>query len=293
MLAMWSAWILMGAWVAAPAPEIVRTLDVPYGDRPVRLRSLDLYAPSGAKNLPIMVYIHGGGWRAGDKRAVAEKPEFSIRQGFLFVSLNYRLVPAVDIRTQLQDSADGIGWLKKNVAQYGGDPAQIHLVGHSAGAHHVAVLASQPSFLQKAGVELAQLKSAVVLDTQALDVPTLMQGNSNPIYQQAFGTDPAIWKQISPRHGLQQGQMHPPFLIVVADGRGPKLKQAEAFAEAVRKFGGRAEILEAPEHTHASLNRSLGAPRDKVTQAVARFLAAVRGESPRSGKGDSRAPAGV
>lgn len=241
------------------------------------LLSLDVYAPKDSKNFPVMIYIHGGGWRTGDKRSIHDKPAYFTARGFVFVSVNYRLVPAVDILTQLQDSANAIGWVKKNIAQHGGDPGQLHLIGHSAGAHHVAILATNGRFLEKAGVALADLKSVVELDTQALDVPELMRGSDNDLYIQAFGKDPEVWKQVSPRDHVAKDKAIPPFFLVVANERGPKLAQAAAFQKALQSAGVRCEFVEAPQHDHGSLNRAVGDPDDKVTQAMEKFHDSVMG----------------
>ena len=259
-------------------PEIVRTLDVQYARVPgaaPRLTSLDIHAPKDARGLPVVIYIHGGGWTTGDKARVGAKPAYFTSRGFVFVSINYRLLPAVDLLTQLQDSANAIGWVAKHIAKYGGDPRRLHLFGHSAGAHHVAILATNERFLSKAGVEPARLKSALVLDTQALDVPTLMRRNVSPIYERAFGRDPALWQQVSPLHHVAKAKHIPPFVLVVAENRLPKLRQARAFQEALREADTRCELVEAPQHTHASLNRAIGVQSDRVTQALDRFYSSL------------------
>lgn len=266
---------------SAPTPaasEMVRTLNVHYAGvpgAPPSLTSLDIYAPREARGLPVVIYIHGGGWTTGDKARVAAKPVYFTGRGCVFVSINYRLRPAVDLLTQLQDSANAIGWVARHIVEYGGDSERLHLIGHSAGAHHVAILATNERFLNRAGVELARLKSAVVLDTQALDVPTLMRGNLNPIYQQAFGRDPALWEQVSPLHHVAKGKGIPPFALVVAENRVPKLRQAQALQKALREAGTRCELIEAPQHTHASLNRAIGVRSDRVTRALERFYSSL------------------
>jgi arylformamidase len=263
---------------ADPADKggIVTKMDIRYAEAPPGVDanhlSLDVYAPKDAKNLPVMIYIHGGGWRTGDKRSTHTKPAYFTERGYVFVSLNYRLVPAVDILTQIQDSANAIGWVKKNIAQHGGDSTRLHLIGHSAGAHHVAILATNGRFLEKAGVTLTDLKSAVELDTQALDVPELMRGSDNALYLQAFGKDPEVWKQVSPRDNVAKEKGIPPFFLVVANERGPKLAQAAAFQKTLQAAGVRCELVEAPQHDHGSLNRAIGEKEDKVTQAMEKFL---------------------
>ena len=241
------------------------------------LQSLDIYAPKRAKNLPVMIYIHGGGWQRGDKAAVGSKPAYFCSHGWVFVSLNYRFVPAVNLLTQLQDSADAIAWVHTHIAGHGGDPQRLHLMGHSAGAHHVAILATNERFLQAAGKELSILKSVVELDTQALDVPRMMQGSATAVYVQAFGKDEQLWREVSPLHHVAKGKAIPAFLLVVANNREQKLQQATAFQKALQAAGVRCEFIEAPEHDHGSLNRAIGEPADKVTQAMEKFHDAVPG----------------
>lgn len=277
-------WILLlvaGWGTAAERPAMVTKMNIRYTDIPpdvnARHLSLDVYAPKEAKSLPVMIYIHGGGWRTGDKSRISAKPAYFTCRGFVFVSLNYRLVPDVDLLTQLQDSANAVGWVKKNIASFGGDPARLHLIGHSAGAHQVAILATNERFLKIAGVSLDDLKSVVELDTQALDVPKMMRGNVNQLYIQAFGKDPAVWTQVSPRDNVTLGKGIPPFFLVVADNRQRKLAQASAFRKKLQDAGVRCEFIEAPQHDHGSLNRAIGNRTDKVTQAMEKFHDSILG----------------
>src|SRR5271167_1403425 len=79
--------------------------DIPYAEPADPLQKLDVYAPAGAKNLPVVVWIHGGGWQAGDKSDVQIKPKVFVEKGFVFVSTNYRLLPSVDMATIVRDIA--------------------------------------------------------------------------------------------------------------------------------------------------------------------------------------------
>ena len=87
------------------AQEVRR--DVPYADKADEQQVLDVYAPKGAKGLPVVFWIHGGGWQAGDKADVQVKPQAFTDKGFVFVSTNYRLLPAVDMGTIVRDVAQG------------------------------------------------------------------------------------------------------------------------------------------------------------------------------------------
>ncbi len=123
----------------------------------------------------------------------------------------------------------------------------------------------------------AIVKSVVELDTQALDVPELMHGSDNALYLQAFGKDSEVWKQVSPRDNVAKDKSIPPFFLVVADDRKPKLAQASAFQKALQAAGVRCEFVESPQHDHGSLNRAIGDKADKVTQAMAQFHDSILG----------------
>ena len=114
-------------------------LDIRYSEEPAkdpRHLSLDIY-PTSQPNAPVMIYVHGGGWRRGNKSNVDAKPAAFNQHGFAFISMDYRLIPEVDIAEQVGDVTAAIAWVKSNIARYGGDPNRIFLMGHSAGAHLV------------------------------------------------------------------------------------------------------------------------------------------------------------
>ncbi len=115
------------------------TRDIPYATAHER-QVLDVYAPDGAKNLPVVFWIHGGGWQAGDKSMVAVKPKAFMEAGFVFVSINYRLLPTVDMGALTSDVATALGWVHKNIATYGGDPTRLLVMGHSAGGQLAALM---------------------------------------------------------------------------------------------------------------------------------------------------------
>ena len=89
---------------------------------------LDVYASPSARNAPVVFWIHGGGWQVGDKSDVAEKPRFFVEKGFVFVSVNYRLLPAVEMINIFRDVAKSFRWVHDHIAEYGGDPRRV-LVG--------------------------------------------------------------------------------------------------------------------------------------------------------------------
>lgn len=122
--------------------------EIPFGDE-VRQR-LDVYAPSDRTEdpaLPVVVFIHGGGWRAGDKTGYEFAGRALAARGFMTVIPNYRLSPAAHFPAFVEDGAAALRWVRTNIAERGGDPDRIILVGHSAGAHIAGLLAMDENWL--------------------------------------------------------------------------------------------------------------------------------------------------
>jgi arylformamidase len=123
--------LVLVAGTRAQAQEVQR--GVRYADKADERQVLDVYAPKGARGLPVVFWIHGGGWQTGDKKDVQLKPQALNDKGFVFVSTNYRLLPAVDMGTIVRDVARAVGWTHKHIADHGGDPKRLFVMGHSAG----------------------------------------------------------------------------------------------------------------------------------------------------------------
>ncbi len=220
-------------------PEFDIAYAQPPGSDP-KLTSLDIYPPSTGENLPVMIFVHGGGWRIGDKKNVEEKPQAFNQAGYLFFSINYRMLPEADVTAQAGDVANAIAWVHEHAVDYGGDPQQIFLMGHSAGAHLVSLVGTDPSYLQNAGFSLNALRGVVALDTQAYDIQTVMQDQSGvegSIYRQAFGSDPAFWKKLSPIAYVQAGNSIPPFIVAYSGQGADRPELAESFVEALKRPG--------------------------------------------------------
>lgn len=242
------------------------------------LNSLDVYTPAEGTNHPVIVWVHGGGWRIGDKGNVGEKAACFTRAGCVFVSINYRLSPAVKHPAHVQDVASAVGWVYKNIAARGGDPQRIYLIGHSAGAHLVALVAADLHYLEAAGVPAKALKGVVPLDGGGYDIPALIAFNrlNKDRMEVAFGSDPAVWRDASPVTHVAAGKGIPPFLLIHAGIREASAEQARELAQALKKAGVAAEVKHAPDKNHMTLNRQLGAVDDVPTQWILAFLAQHR-----------------
>lgn len=266
------------------AAEVIQTLNVRYATMPgveANLLSLDVHAPKGAKKAPVLVFLHGGGWRRGDKASEGAQSHarFYTARGWIYVSANYRLSPAVTHPSHVEDAARALAFVHAHAAEWGGDAAQLYVSGHSAGAHLASLVALNERFLKSAGESLAMLRGVVLLDTAAYDLEAIMQGNPDAVspYPAAFGKDPAVWRDASPLAHIAAGKGVPPFLFVLASGGEDKAERCEAMAVKLRGIGVRAEILNASVlRHHGTLNNQFGAADDPVSAKALAFLESVR-----------------
>src|SRR3954447_5405178 len=154
-------------------PDVKR--EIPYSDPAHERQVLDVYAPRGAKTLPVVFWIHGGGWQTGDKSDVQRKPRLFTEKGYVFVSTNYRLLPDVDMATIVRDIARSIRWVHDHIAGYGGDPNRLLVMGHSAGAQLAALVCTDERYLKSEGLSLDITKGCVPVDGDTFDVPAIIE----------------------------------------------------------------------------------------------------------------------
>jgi len=245
-------------------------------------RALDLYAPESGEGMPIVVWIHGGGWKHGDKRGVQEKPEFFNELGMILVSLNYRLHPDADYRGQAGDIAKGIRWVHDHAKEYGGRGDRIFLMGHSAGAHLAALVSTDERYLKEVGLDLKNLRGTILLDGAGYDIPKnvkLTFPRLRGTYTSVFGEDEEEQRKASPIAYVESGKGIPPFLILyVADRPGSRL-QSNQFGEKLNEAGCKTEVIGAENKTHATINREIGLEGDVPTQEIVKFLKERNGEA--------------
>src|SRR3954453_9620515 len=205
----------------ARAQDVKR--DLPYGSHERQV--LDVYAPSGAKGRPVVFWIHGGGWQVGDKSDVQVKPKVFAEKGFVFVSTNYRLLPKVDMGTIVRDVAKSICCVHEHIAEYGGDPNRLLVMGHSAGAQLAALVCSDDRYLKAEGLSLSLVKGCVPVDGDTYDVPAIIETAETrrrvygqpPIkngHREKFGNAPAKHRDFSAVTHVTSGKRIPPLLIL-------------------------------------------------------------------------------
>jgi acetyl esterase/lipase len=238
--------------------------------------TLDVYAPEDGSNHPIVIWIHGGGWRRGDKRNVDHKPTAFTEHGYVFVSMNYRLHPATDFRGQGADIAKAIRWAKDHAGEFGGDGERVFLMGHSAGAHLAALVATDESYLKNEGLNLSNLRGAILLDGAGYDIPRQIQIAGLPrlkeMYLEVFGKDESAQRAASPVSHVAEGKGIPPFLILHIASRRDGRLQSESLGARLRESKIPAQVVSTPNKTHASINQELGSKDDGPTEEVFKFL---------------------
>ena len=279
---------------AARAQTINR--DVPYAGVEDDKRTLDVYAPAGAKDLPVVFWIHGGGWQTGDKSDVKLKPRAFMDKGFVFVSTNYRLLPAVDMGTLTRDVAKSFRWVEDHIAEFGGDPKRVLVGGHSAGAQLAALICTDERYLKEEGVGFDVLIGCVPVDGDTYDIPAIIEvaetrwrvHHMPPAkfgHREKFGNDPAKHRDFSAVYHVSKDKGIPPFLILHVANHPDTSAQAFRLGAVLKEAGVQVRVFGAKETTHDQLNDHLGVPDDPATKALYEFIAerVKKGEKPGAG----------
>ncbi|MEB3196923.1 MAG: alpha/beta hydrolase [Candidatus Sericytochromatia bacterium] len=249
-------------------------------------QALDVYGTSERRaSRPVVVWVHGGGWKMGDKGNDLEaKRAYFKSLGYVFVSTNYRLAdPNVPVGRramhpdQIRDVCAAIGWVKQNIAAHGGDPQAIALMGHSAGAHLVSLAGTHAKYLAEAvgRVGLGSLRGVVSVDTSNYDLINTNGPWIEELVLNAFGKDRAVRRDASPLYQVDSGRQTPPFLVFV-QGSAERIREARQFHDLTRQAdplqrGDQFQHVTA--YNHMEINEAIGRPGERlVTPAITAFL---------------------
>jgi acetyl esterase/lipase len=264
-----------GAGAGAYASAKVSSTVV-YGDH--LRQQVDVYTPDDAVgDAPLVVFVHGGGWQIGNRSMVQAKPQHFKDQGYVFASAGYRLLPDAPVEQQAADIGAALRALRAQAESGGFDPDRIVLMGHSAGAHLAALVASDPTY---AGDAFGAIRGVVLLDGAGYDVvkaaatPTM---ELPTLYKDVFGSDPARQKALSPITHVG-GKDAPHWLALYVAQRPGSKAQSEALTGALAKAGKDARAVGIEGTDHGGMNRDLGTEAGKAqTEAVDAFLKKVFG----------------
>ena len=220
------------AYVATTAPDF-----------DTKNHRLDIYQPKPtAAPRPVVLFIHGGSWNSGSKdnllyRAIGRR---LAKQGFVGVVISYRLSPQALVPTQADDCARALAWTVAHIAEYGGNPARIVLMGHSAGGGLAALLATgSDTLLAKHGLPSTAAHAVLLDDPAGLDMLTYLQKQEyegDAQYLVPFTRNPAVWRQSSALYHVRAGA--PPYSIYIGGDTYPSISSSAArFAERLRQLG--------------------------------------------------------
>src|SRR4051794_6251893 len=276
--------LLLVATLASSAHAQTVRKNIPYAGVDDEKRTLDVYSPADAKNLPVVFWIHGGGWQAGDKSDVALKPQAFMDKGFVFVSVNYRLLPAVDMATLTRDVAKSCRWVEDHIADYGGDPKRPLVGGPPAGAQLAALLCTDERYLKAEGMSFDVLKGCVPVDGDTYDVPAIIevaetrwrvhhQPASKFDHREKFGNDPEKHRDFSAVNHVAGGKGIPPFLVLHVANHPDTSAQAFRLGAVLKEAGVPVRVFGAKDTEHSKLNDDLGLPDDPATKALSEFIA--------------------
>ena len=247
-----------------PEAGFERRQCVPYGE--LALQKLDVYAPRApsATARPVIVFFYGGGWQDGRRGEYLFAAEAFTARGFVVVVPDYRKYPEVHYPAFVQDGARAVAWTVAHVADYGGDPQRITLMGHSAGAHIAAMLAINREFLDPRS--RAAVRSLVGLAGAYDFVPS-----EAPIRAAlTFGgsTDGAM-----PVRYVRGGE--PPSLLVTGD-RDTRVdpENTRSLARRLRQAGSPVEEKHYPDLTHSTVLLGLASAfrNDALLDDIERFV---------------------
>jgi acetyl esterase/lipase len=245
--------LLATEWAVARASR--RVADVAYvpasaPDFDARRHRLDVYQPTQktAAPRPVVLFIHGGSWNSGSKDDLIYKAigRRLAKNGFVGVVISYRLSPQAQVPQQADDCARALAWTVAHIIEYGGDPARIVLMGHSAGGGLAALLATgSDTLLARHGLPRTAAHGVLLDDPAGLDMLdylTKMQYEGDAQYLVPFSKDPAVWRQASALYHLRAGA--PPYSIYIGGETYPSISSSgERFRQRLAQLG------QAPKYT--------------------------------------------
>jgi len=243
-----------------------------YGPDPRHL--LDVFTPvSAGAPRPVLVFVHGGAFMGGDRRT-GDSPFYdnvmlwAVAHGMVGVNMTYRLAPQNPWPAAQEDLAKALTWVRANIAARGGDPARIVLMGHSAGAAHVAQYVGHPRFHIAPGGGIA----GAIMVSGLFDLAT---AERNPPLQAYFGADASRYAERSSLPGLRESTL--PMMFAYAESDPQDFQQQAVQLRAALCDAQRCRpVLKLLGHNHMSEIYSINTPDHALTDTMEAFVARLR-----------------
>ncbi len=237
----------------SPSGASTATSGVAYGAGP--RHKLDIYVPEGgAKGAPVVVFFYGGNWNAGERADYAFVGRALASRGIVAVIPDYRLYPEVRYPDFLDDSAQAVAWASREIARYGGDPARLFVMGHSAGAYNAAMVALDERYLAKSGIKTAALRGWIGL-AGPYDFLPIVNKDTRPVFH--YPDTPPSSQPVN-----HVGKTSPPALLIAAasDRLVNPADNTGRLATKLRSNGVAVTELYYDGVTHTTLVASMAAP---------------------------------
>lgn len=238
--------------VSAGKADVVAKRNVVY-DQPHQL-ALDVYRPRDARGAPVVVFFYGGSWKSGKRQWYRWAGEALARRGVVVVIPDYRLWPKVRLDGFMQDAARAVAWTHANVGSYGGDPDSMFLMGHSAGAHIAALLATDAHWLAAVGMQPRQLDGIIGLAGPYDFLPL-----KDPDFIDMFGSTHAAQLRSQPVHFVD-GDEPPMLLLQGTTDHTVWPRNAESLARSLRSQGEAVEVKMYPDIGHLAILLAMSRP---------------------------------
>ncbi len=190
-----------------------------------------------------------------------------MQHNIVFVSINYRMAPQYSYPAYPQDVAAAVSYVIDNIDKYGGDPDDIFLSGHSAGGHLAALVSTDARYLKAYGKDLKNIRGVILLGGAGYNIPKRFEDFGNKkekkwvreMYERAFGTNPALWKDASPISHVAAKKDIPPFLVFSVTGRKEAEIQSKECVSALKDAEIPAKLVPIENSSHRKINVSFGA----------------------------------
>ncbi len=228
---------------------------VALGDAPAQ--KLLVYAPARAQadtdRLPVIVFVHGGGWDSGDPEDYTFVARALAPEGFIVVLSGYRLYPEIVFPGMIEDTARAVAWIRENIARYGGNPDHIILAGHSAGAYNVLMVALDRQWLGREGQSADDLAGVAALSAPADFYPFTNQFARNSL---GSAPDPLATQPVT----FVRGDAPPMLLIHGELDTLVRPRNSRELARRITGAGGKAELHVFDAMNHSAPLLALAAP---------------------------------
>ncbi|GAB3019241.1 hypothetical protein GCM10027185_15490 [Spirosoma pulveris] len=240
---------------------------------------LDVYTPRKAAataKLPVVMFIHGGSWNSGSKNLYSFIGRRLAKQGVVAVIINYQLAPAVRVPAMADDCAEAVRWTTQHIAEYGGDPNRIFVMGHSAGAGLAALLATDSRLFTKLGLAKNPVKGTILDDPAGLDMfdyLTKMEYPNDQQYLIPYGKDPAVWRSVSPMYFVSDDT--PPMLLYTGGRTYPSItSSSQRFHERLEAHKVKHDYKVLPGKKHVAMVTQLFWQHNLIYQDLLAFVGA-------------------